>query len=323
MNIKISPEGVPDYNAIANVNYQAFLNWHPNNQYVSEPILVDLLRHSSFFDPELSLVAKLKDQIVGHALFTPFKFIVLGEEQMGVILGPIAVTPGYQRLGIGRQLIEEGHKRAKSKGYTFSLLCGHETYYPRFGYKTEMFSVSGSRVKIVNNDFSHEGFSERPVNDGDIPWIRKAWNDQHNQDSLALSPGQSISDWCNHKAKCCSTVISFQDKILGYARYAKTTPLIVKEILVLDENMELTLQYLGKGQIEFSVPLAANTLTKVLDPYRFQVLDNRNALEPFMIKVIENESLIDRYCTQVEAGSIQPGIIVFPSIFDLDDGVID
>ena len=33
MNIRIRSERTSDYNSIANVNYEAFLGWHPGNQY--------------------------------------------------------------------------------------------------------------------------------------------------------------------------------------------------------------------------------------------------------------------------------------------------
>ena len=80
MDVKIRSERVSDYNSIASINYEAFLGWHPDNPYVSEPILVDLLRHNSMFDPELSLVAECDDNVIGHVLFSPFRFIVLGRE---------------------------------------------------------------------------------------------------------------------------------------------------------------------------------------------------------------------------------------------------
>ena len=74
------------------------------------------------FDPELSLVAEIDGEIAGHVLFSPFKFVVLGEEEMGVLLAPIAVRPEFQYKGIRGMLIEEGHRIAKGKGFTFSLL---------------------------------------------------------------------------------------------------------------------------------------------------------------------------------------------------------
>ena len=87
---------------------------------------------------------------------------------MGVVLAPIAVKSEFQCKVIGRMLIEEGHRKAKEKGFTFSLLCGHVEYYPRFGYKGEMFSLSGAKVSISMENFNNEGFFDRPVNEKDI-----------------------------------------------------------------------------------------------------------------------------------------------------------
>jgi len=170
--IEVRTEKPSDYSSIAAVNYEAFLAWHPDSQFVSEPLLVDLLRHNSLFDPSLSLVAEKDGQIVGHALFSPFEFIVLGSRISGVVLAPIAVKPDYQRQGIGRTLIEEGHRRARNKGHAFSLLCGHPDYYPRFGYRTKMFSLAGVKVAVDMKEFCGDGFSERPVNAQDLPWLQ-------------------------------------------------------------------------------------------------------------------------------------------------------
>jgi putative acetyltransferase len=115
MNVRIRSEKISDYTQISNVNYEAFLGWHPDNQFVSEPLIIDLLRHNSMFDSELSLVAEFEGDIMGHAIFSPFKFVVLGEEQRGVVLGPIAVNPVYQQKGIGKLLIEEGRRRAQGE----------------------------------------------------------------------------------------------------------------------------------------------------------------------------------------------------------------
>ena len=49
-------------------------------------------------------------------------------------LAPLAVKPGYQRQGVGAALIRQGHKIAGELGYSWSLVLGSETYYPKFGY---------------------------------------------------------------------------------------------------------------------------------------------------------------------------------------------
>lgn len=73
---------------------------------MSEPVLVDLLRHNSRYDPELSLVAEVNGQPVGHVLLSPYEFRVLGRVQKGVVLAPIAYMPEFQRSGIGKILIQ-------------------------------------------------------------------------------------------------------------------------------------------------------------------------------------------------------------------------
>lgn len=113
MDVRIRSERLSDYNSIANVHYAAFLGWRPDDYFVCEHILVSLLRHNSMFDPELSFVAEYNRRIVGHVLFCPFKFTVLGEEQPGVVLAPVAVLPEFQRKGIGGMLIQEGHRKAR------------------------------------------------------------------------------------------------------------------------------------------------------------------------------------------------------------------
>jgi predicted N-acetyltransferase YhbS len=94
--------------------------------------LVKRLRKSKAFVPELSMVAELDGQIVGHILFTE---ICIGE-QKALALAPVSVLPEYQGLGMGSKLIEKGHEIAGKLGYQVSLVLGHEKYYPKFGYIT-------------------------------------------------------------------------------------------------------------------------------------------------------------------------------------------
>ena len=40
----------------------------------------------------------------------------------------------WQTQGIGKKLINKGHKIAKELGYHYSIVLGSETYYPKLGY---------------------------------------------------------------------------------------------------------------------------------------------------------------------------------------------
>ncbi len=51
-----------------------------------------------------------------------------------LVLAPLSVLPEYQRKGIGKALIKEGHRIAKELGYSHSIVLGSEKYYPKTGY---------------------------------------------------------------------------------------------------------------------------------------------------------------------------------------------
>lgn len=104
-----------------------------------EADLVDNLRKSPSFIPELSLVAVADDNIVGHILFTK---ALVGKTTV-LALAPLSVLPQYQNQGIGLALIKQGHRTAVKLGYKFSVVLGHAGYYP----KTEYLPASRYNIK--------------------------------------------------------------------------------------------------------------------------------------------------------------------------------
>lgn len=323
MNIHIRSEKASDYSRIAQINYEAFLGWHPDNFYVSESILVDVLRHNTLFDPELSLVAELEGNLVGHVLFSPYEFIVQGTRQKGLVLAPIAILPEYQRLGIGGRLIQEGHRRAREKGYSLSLLCGHTAYYPRFGYQTRMFSLSGCEVRMNEPEISVEGMEERPVFEKDVPWITAQWEKQHQQDSLALFPGNGVCDWCNHSPAVRASVFVSNGKVVGYARYTRTQTLTVKDLLVeagwVDRVIAYIMKKRGTNQAKLSLP-ASLISAETSQIKGVEVIDTAATHAAFMICPLEEQGIAADYCNSVASGELKPGLIVFTNAFDIDDG---
>lgn len=128
MTVKIRREIKEDTKAVFEINTLAF-------GQDSEARLVEMLRVSDAFVPELSLVATLDHKIVGHILFT--KIIITDENQSAVeslALAPMAVIPEYQKKGIGGELIKSGLAKAKELGYRSVIVLGHEKYYPKFGF---------------------------------------------------------------------------------------------------------------------------------------------------------------------------------------------
>lgn len=133
MQIQIRPEQSNDFPIIFQVVKDAFAEMPFSNQ--SEHFLVEKLRKTDAYIPELALVAELEGKIVGYIILTIIH-IDNGEKLInGLSLGPVAVIPALHGQGIGSQLIREVHKRAKSLGHEIVILLGHKDYYPRFGYE--------------------------------------------------------------------------------------------------------------------------------------------------------------------------------------------
>lgn len=131
--LKIRIENPDDYARVIKITEKAFEYLEISDH--NEGKLVEKLRKNSNFIDELSLVAELKGQVIGHILFTPIQ-IENGQEKFeSLILAPVSVLPEFQKIGIGSQLIRAGHQRAIELGFHSVILLGHPEYYPRFGYK--------------------------------------------------------------------------------------------------------------------------------------------------------------------------------------------
>lgn len=102
----------------------------------NEAELVQVIRASSNFIPELSLVAKEDGNVVGHILFSPI--IIQAQEQNieAIALAPLAVTPIFQHQGIGSQLVKFGLSKCRELDYKIVIVLGHPDYYKRFGFQT-------------------------------------------------------------------------------------------------------------------------------------------------------------------------------------------
>jgi putative acetyltransferase len=120
----IRPETPSDFTAIRGVEEAAF----------SEPAeawLVDSLRNAG--DLVFSLVAIQDEKVVGHAAFSKMKapFPALS-------LGPIAVLPARQRMGIGSLLIRDGLARSEAAAWRGVFVLGNPAYYGRFGFRVDL-----------------------------------------------------------------------------------------------------------------------------------------------------------------------------------------
>ncbi len=125
----IRPETRADHATVSELVREAFLGVEHSDH--REHYLVERLRQSESFVPELTLVACAGERIVGFIMFTRVK---IGPHS-SLALAPVAVDRAMQGQGIGGALIREGHRLAAERGYGSAIVLGHKDYYPRFGYK--------------------------------------------------------------------------------------------------------------------------------------------------------------------------------------------
>lgn len=92
--------------------------------------LVESLKKDPCYIPELSLSAELDGALAGHALFAKIKIGDLSQ----LFLASLAVSPEYQKAGVGTLLVQTGHFIGESLGYDWSITGEKSDFYPRFGY---------------------------------------------------------------------------------------------------------------------------------------------------------------------------------------------
>lgn len=132
MIITIRQEIESDYKAVFKIIESAFKKTEFSDN--TEQFLVERLRKSNAFIPELSLVAEVDGTIVGHILLTKIDINNKTHKVGSLALAPVSVLPSFQKKGIGSKLIKEAHRIAKQLNYQSIVVLGHPNYYPKFGY---------------------------------------------------------------------------------------------------------------------------------------------------------------------------------------------
>ena len=97
--------------------------------------MVERLRRSQAYVPELALVAHIGDQLAGHIMLTRIKIRHEQDHSESLSLAPLSVGPAFQRKGVGRALIEGAHQRARALHFASVIIVGISGYYDRFGYR--------------------------------------------------------------------------------------------------------------------------------------------------------------------------------------------
>jgi putative acetyltransferase len=131
--MEVRQETEDDFDAVRRVHTEAFARPGLSGNRPPEVALVDELRVSPAFLPQLSLVADNGHLIVGHVIATR---ATVGPEAYPVLgLGPLGVLPSHQRQGVGVALMEAMISIVESLGEPMIALLGDPAYYHRYGFE--------------------------------------------------------------------------------------------------------------------------------------------------------------------------------------------
>lgn len=146
MNFVIRQEAKSDYSIIYDLIKTAFRTAKVSDG--TEQDFADALRGGGNYIPELALVAEVKNQIVGHIMFTKTYVTMSGGSRYNTLLvAPLVVDLAYRGQGIGSALIREGLRLSQEMGYESAFLCGDPEYYQRFDFKpTHLYGIQHESI---------------------------------------------------------------------------------------------------------------------------------------------------------------------------------
>jgi putative acetyltransferase len=309
--IIIRPERVADYATIADIHVRAF-----DNRAV-EALIISLQRHRRAFDPDLSLVAELDGRIVGHALFTPEQMRLFGQTLPVVNLAPIGVDPAHQGQGIGGRLISEGHTIATAKGYRLSVVLGHPTYYPRFGYQQRAYGPS--QVVASVNALPKDLLETRNPTSEDVPALQELWRHEESAVDMAIEPGPNLLDWLSPNPAIQATVYTRNGEPVGYTRVHDKEPTKPRVFLARGREAARAMVATLAHNLEADIPPTAYVLP--LHPFSASTQAfgqaTTTAWNAAMVCPLA-PSPFEEYMASVQEGQRPPGRVIWPVGFDLD-----
>ncbi|MFU8873358.1 GNAT family N-acetyltransferase [Micromonospora sp. SL4-19] len=130
--LRLRPEDPADEGPVGRVLAAAFAR--PDVAAPPEVGLVDELRHSGAWIPELAMVAEYGGEVVGYALLTRVRVCSDGGSFPALALGPVAVAPHRQRIGHGTAVVQAALDAAAELDERLVVVLGDPAFYRRFGF---------------------------------------------------------------------------------------------------------------------------------------------------------------------------------------------
>ncbi len=156
--VTIRPEEHRDYRDIVSLILRSFREGTDYSDGTDIIALVEEIRDSRYYIPELSFVAEMDGKVVGHFLFSRFPLSATpngghgdGADSPVVMLAPVSVHADHFRQGVGTAMLELGIEQVRKRGYRGINVEGNYRFYNRVGFRTSsefgIFPTSGYPMK--------------------------------------------------------------------------------------------------------------------------------------------------------------------------------
>ena len=151
-DIIIRPENPKDYKDIISLILRSFKEGTSYSDGTDIVALIEEIRGSKYYIPELSFVAELDGKIVGHFLFSHFPLSKTPEGEYIdsndiVMMAPVSVHADYFHKHVGVTMLTLGIQKVREYGYKGITVEGDFHFYNQVGFKTSseyhIFPTSG------------------------------------------------------------------------------------------------------------------------------------------------------------------------------------
>lgn len=156
--VTIRPEAHRDYRDIVSLILRSFREGTDYSDGTDIIALVEEIRDSQYYIPELSFVAEMDGKVVGHFLFSRFPLSATpngghgdGTDSPVVMLAPVSVHADHFRQGVGTAMLTQGIEQVRKHGYRGITVEGNYRFYNRVGFRTSsefgIFPTGGYPMK--------------------------------------------------------------------------------------------------------------------------------------------------------------------------------
>jgi len=113
-----------------------------------EQDFVNQRRNAAEYIPELALVLKKADRIIGHIMLThTWVDNAIGQHPV-LLLAAVCIDSSFRNQGIGTLLVKEALQRAEHLGHEAVIVVGNPAFYGRFGFRPAIEFGIGNASQI-------------------------------------------------------------------------------------------------------------------------------------------------------------------------------